>query len=467
MIVALFAIPPLIEGIGKERFGLLTIIWLGVGYFSLFDMGLGRALTKLVAERVKSEKKEESRSLIWTAISIIFVLGLAGALFVWLAAPSATRRFFHAGPDFESEAILALRILASGLPIVVLTTAFIGILEARQKFASITAVRVPMGALTYALPLAVIQFTPSLAWVTATLVFARAIALAAYFAVAASVEPDLRRKIRIDRAFVRPLFRFGGWLTVTNIVGPLLVYLDRFLIGAIISLTAVAYYATPYEALSRLQIISRSLMGVLFPAFATALSADRQRLTVVYAQATRALVHLMLPITSALFLFAGEGLELWLGKEFRVFSTPVVEWLAVGLFVNALARMPFTLLQSAGRPELVAKTHLAELAPYVAILWLFAHRYGIVGAAAAWTMRVTADCLVLNSLAMREVPEISNILKRTTLVIALILVGFCGASFAKSLGVRIVLLTMVAAFSTASLAPMVSKLLQSGARKTI
>jgi len=52
LLVALFAIPLLIEGLGTERFGVLLIAWMVVGYFSLFDMGLGRALTKLVAEKL-------------------------------------------------------------------------------------------------------------------------------------------------------------------------------------------------------------------------------------------------------------------------------------------------------------------------------------------------------------------------------------------------------------------------------
>ncbi|MCG8060811.1 MAG: flippase, partial [Candidatus Thiodiazotropha endolucinida] len=49
-LVAIITIPILIDGIGKDRFGLLAISWMFVGYFSLFDFGLGRALTVLVAK---------------------------------------------------------------------------------------------------------------------------------------------------------------------------------------------------------------------------------------------------------------------------------------------------------------------------------------------------------------------------------------------------------------------------------
>src|SRR5258705_13553401 len=52
MIVAVVCIPILIRGLGKERFGVLTLVWAVIGYASLFDLGLGRALTQLVARKL-------------------------------------------------------------------------------------------------------------------------------------------------------------------------------------------------------------------------------------------------------------------------------------------------------------------------------------------------------------------------------------------------------------------------------
>ena len=67
---------------------------------------------------------------------------------------------------------------------------------------------------------------------------------------------------------MRTLLRLGGWNLVTNVVNPLLIYMDRFLIGSLVSLSAVAYYATPYDMITKLLIIPSSMAGPLFPAFA-------------------------------------------------------------------------------------------------------------------------------------------------------------------------------------------------------
>ena len=50
LLVGLATIPLLIDGLGVERFGILVLAWMIIGYFSL--LGLPRALTKLVAENL-------------------------------------------------------------------------------------------------------------------------------------------------------------------------------------------------------------------------------------------------------------------------------------------------------------------------------------------------------------------------------------------------------------------------------
>jgi len=408
---------------GKERFGLLTIIWMGVGYFSLFDMGLGRALTKLVAERLGNGEDDQLRPLIWTALWIIFGLGAIGSLILFFGAGPLIHHVLNVQKSLEQEAITAFRVLAIGIPFVVVTTALKGLLEAHQRFALIMAIRTPLGILTFLGPLATLQFSPSLVWATVVLLAARILASAAHFLVAARIQKELTQPDLPEQAHLKPLFRFGGWLTITNIVGPLMVYFDRFLLGAILTMTAVTYYVTPYEVLARTQLLSTSVMSVLFPAMSTAIAYDHLRLAHLYERTTRVLMVIMVPVASAFFLFAPEALELWLDEEFRRESTLVVQWLALGWLINTMAKAPFTVLQSNGRPDLVAKAHIAELIPYGVLLWGLTSQYGIAGTAAAWCARVLVDTLILNELARRTIPALSRTIARTYFELFTVLVG--------------------------------------------
>src|SRR6266481_8672799 len=84
MFVAVFSIPILIHGLGKDRFGVLALAWALIGYASLFDLGLGRALTQLVAKKLGAGEDREVPTLVWTSLLLMLLLGIVGATVVGL-----------------------------------------------------------------------------------------------------------------------------------------------------------------------------------------------------------------------------------------------------------------------------------------------------------------------------------------------------------------------------------------------
>ena len=93
LIFAVLCIPLLINNLGVERFGILTLMWAVVSYFGLFDLGISRALTIQVAMDMSngdySEAGYTSRSglRLLSFISIAAILlflfsGLLGARFI-------------------------------------------------------------------------------------------------------------------------------------------------------------------------------------------------------------------------------------------------------------------------------------------------------------------------------------------------------------------------------------------------
>src|SRR5207302_8001981 len=117
-----------------------------------------------------------------------------------------------------------------------------GLLEAYQRFGLINALRIPMGVFSFASPLLVLPFSRSLFPVVGILVVGRLIGWADHLVLCLAIVPGLRRRVAWQGCAAGPLLRFGGWMTVSNVVGPLMVTLDRFFIGAMVSMSAVAYY---------------------------------------------------------------------------------------------------------------------------------------------------------------------------------------------------------------------------------
>jgi O-antigen/teichoic acid export membrane protein len=195
------------------------------------------------------------------------------------------------------------------------------------------------------------------------------------------------------------MLSFGGWMTLSNIVGPLLLYLGRLLLAVYVSVEAVAYFSTPYDVVINLLIIPTTLVGVFFPMFARDAIARPASVRVHYRQALIYNMALMLPVALAAFVFARPALSVWIDPGFAEKSYLVARLLAVGVLVNSVGLISQSLVQALGRPDLTAKLHVLELVAYVPYLsWLVGH-FGVEGAAVAWLIRVAISTLVLLAMA--------------------------------------------------------------------
>ena len=204
------------------------------------------------------------------------------------------------------------------------------------------------------------------------------------------------------------MLSFGVWLTATGIISPLMVYGDRFFVGIATGADQVPYYAIPQEGLLRLLILPAALCGALLPAYAsmtvTALRAD-------YRKNRRRIAAAMLAVCAAAVLLATPVLSWWLTPEFAEKAFPVVVLMAAGVWVNALAILPYTVLHARGKSRITALFHLGELPVYLTLLYWLAGAYGLPGAAAAWLLRALLD-LVLLQLAAHQLFEGEQLVSR-------------------------------------------------------
>ena len=436
--VALFAIPTLLHAIGVERFGVLTLVWALIGYTSLFDLGLGRAMTKLIADRLGRGEPATIAPLFWTGLLLMTAIGMVGTVIVLLIAPWLVTGALKISPAVTDETLSAFRVVAIGIPVVTLAAGLRGVLEAHQRFKAIAAVNGFLGAFTFLGPLLAIQYADHLAVMAGVILASRAIAAAVYFLLCLRSERFLARP-QFSTGEIWPLLGFGGWMTITNVVGPVMDNMDRFILGALRSVSLVPYYATPYDIVTRIWLIPNALTGVLFPAFSTALAGDPKRAANLYMTGVRYILLALVPVVFLVVLFAREGLNVWLGAEFAATSERIVQLLAVGVLINSLAKMPYALLQAAGRPDLTARLHLAEVIPYLVVVWWLIDLIGVIGTAIAWTLRVVFDTALLFLIASRLMPDISRRLGKLASILAGTLVVLVLAACMSNITVKLMI----------------------------
>lgn len=448
MLMGLFCIPILIEHLGLERFGVLSLVWLVIGYFNLFDLGLGRATIKLVAEKLGEDKSEDVSEIVWTSAILIFLVSLIGASIVFLMTPWLLKDIFKITEHLLNDSERAFYYLALGIPVVAISTCFRGGLEAKQRFGVLSLIQIFLGIFAFGVPVVVLQFSDSVASISAALVIGRVIVFALLLVASNKCFPNLLRDIQFDRLLVNRLLRFGGWITVSNTISPIMVYFDRFLIGALVPLSNLAFYTTPYEIVSRLHVFPSSIVRVLFPAFSTVQQKEPERIVSIFDTGNRVIFIFFFPIILLLIAFSPELLTFWLGAEFSASSHRVLEIISIGIFINALAQIPFSFIQSLERADITAKLHLIEFPIYFFGVWYLTTNFGLVGAAMAWTIRVTLDAWALSLISKILVSGVSEGLRKIEVSVAISVLMFVGVLIISNIWYKLALAVLLVAFFT-------------------
>lgn len=401
MVIGIAAIPYIYQHSGIERIGILTIIWALIGYFSIFDFGLGRAITQRIASLTSRQTDGQKKTIATTGVFLTLLVGMVGGLVGFAVIELMGVKWINSAPHLESEIRASFLLACLAVPATTATAGLRGILEGEQRFKTINLLRLILGLSNFLGPAATIaMFGPRLDYTVGSLVVARYIILFAHNLSARHVIGMDSDNLSAQES--RQLFQFGGWMTLSNIISPLMVVADRFLIANVLGAAVVAYYTIPAEFMIRLLVLPAALTSTLFPVFTKDLSEKNfASALALYKKSMNIIVLMMGAVTASVFIGAKFGMNLWLGPDFADKSSTVASVLAVGILFNSMAQVPHAYIQASGDARSTALIHLFESALYIPALFLLMQLHGILGAALAWMLRALLDLVLLHGRALR------------------------------------------------------------------
>jgi O-antigen/teichoic acid export membrane protein len=435
LVAGLLSVPLLLHGLGQTKLGIFSLAMGLFGFAGVFDLGIGRALTQTIAsEQGKGSSQPAIATLVRRGLAAVLALGLFWAATLFWAAPPITHDLFHLNGAIADETILGIRWLAFALPLILLSTSLTGVLEGIQHFRAVNLLRAPIGAATFLIPALTSQLTNDLGWVIASLAITRATAIALWGLMVWRLFP-LFAQNTAPKLNSNAMWRFTGWLTVSNLVGPFMVHADRFYLASMFPPALVAMYTVPLDALVRSTVLPSAAMNAVFPALA---HLGTQSQTQSAHTLIRGAGYLMMGLWCFPILLVGvllpQLLTLWLGATFANQIIQITQWLMLGILINGFAHIPFALLQSAGRSDITAKIHLIELPLYAVALIVLTHTFGITGAAMAWFSRVLFDAVLLYLIAIVQFPDIRPTLKPLFAVIIIAMLALTAIFFTTAKG---------------------------------
>ncbi len=402
LFIAAATVPALLSSLGQERFGLLALVWGIVGYAGSLDLGLGRALTQYVATLPAEQWRMQVRSVLKTTSTLTFLSGSACGVLLCFAATGGIQHWFNTTIVTAAELNIVMLLVAFVLPVQAMSATYRGLCEACQRFKGINIIRILLGVVTFGGPGIALLFSKQLILPVFFLVVARVLALFVFRLLALRCLVDAVPDAHFDRSLARRLFSFGGWVTVSGILSPVMLQADRFTIGVLLSAAAVSAYVIPYEVVVQSLVLVGAVSATVFPAFSRMIASQPELLRGYFKLWFYRVAGLMLFIAIALALLLPWLLPLWLGAQSTAEMVLVGQILCLGIFANSLAAMYYALIQAHGRADMTAKFHLIELPVFLLMLFVLIQQFGSAGAAAAWSGRMLLDLLLLRNFARKH-----------------------------------------------------------------
>src|SRR5271154_1626622 len=366
IVVALVTIPIYIHHLGDARYGVLQIAWILLGYFGFLDLGLSRASVNALAKLRAAPQADRARVLL-TTVSLSLGFGLIGAALLFVVGEYLFRYVLSVPPDLRQEIAQSFPWMVCLFPMTLVAGVGSGALESRERFLLANLLQILSASLSQIAPVIVAVFVnPALTVVIPTVVIMQAASTIITGVCVYRLEGPFSIRA-FDWSEARTLLHYGGWVTVTSVIYPILVAADQFLIGSLIGVAEVAHYAVPMNLITRTMTFPAALGRTFFPRLS---SLPRDTAHQLAGRALQTLGYAYAAICAPGIILAPVFIRYWIGADFGLVSGPVAQILFFGAWVNGLSFVAYTLIQSQGRPDVTGKLHFLEVLPFLGILWV-------------------------------------------------------------------------------------------------
>lgn len=402
--LSFFVAPYVVASLGIVYYGVWTLLNQFTGYLWLFDLGVRESVIKYVAQYGASGEHEQLEATVNASLflySAIAVLAMAGTAAMAFALPYA----FNIPPDSVWEARITLLLTGGSIAQGFVFNVFVGVLMGMRRYYVVSQMGVVFSFLrTGFIVLALKSGYGIIALGVSQFGMGLIVGLFVVWQARRSL-PTYRPRITVPtRAEFRRIFDYAKYVLGNNIGEKIVFSTDAIVIGAMLPVATLAYYAVAGSLVGYLRNFMAATASVLNPE-SSAMAARREdaRLTHLFLTASKAMVVLGLPVCVGLIVLGERFISLWMGPQFGPLSGRVLAVLAMGYFCGLPHYCISAVLYGLNRHKIMARWRAVEAALNLTLSVLLILRFGIIGAALGTLFSHFAIASIALPRAMRTV----------------------------------------------------------------
>jgi len=384
--LVLMTTPYIVNKMGTDAYGLLSIILTMVGYFNLADFGMGNTVVKYLSEYLARKDNEMVKKLVRTAFVYYGIVGLTASLLIAILSPVLVSRVIMIPAGLRQTAVQAFYVTAVTFFFHMMVTLLTSILKGYQRFELLAGRDIGIYTLSTVLTVILLSLGYGLLEIVMLNLFISLVSMAMFFFVVKRLLGTIRIRPKWDREAFYILFQFSKWKFVGGWSSKFAYTFDKVIISSILGVSQVTFFIIP---LNLAQYVGMKLIGtinqVLYPLMSeSAAIDDKKNRKELYFRSLKWIFILLSPAVLYLVVFGDKFLYYWIGEEFSKKGTLVLWILTLSYFASALVYNDVSYFEAMGNAKLPSLTSLASAMIITSLNLLLLPVFGIVGAALAF-----------------------------------------------------------------------------------
>lgn len=382
IIIAFWVSPIIVNSMGKEMYGVWTLIVSITGYFTVLDFGVNTAIVRYISSSIAKKEYEAARSIFSTSI-LIFALVSFGIVLISTIIGYFLPDIFSIKNVSRQYLYVVFMVSALDLALGLLFSVYQGSLIALQEFVFVNAVSIVINIIRSIIIVIAIKNGAGIMILAVSQLLASLLKAGLQYVVINNKYNYLRYdRNHVNTSTIKKIYNYSVYSFLIAISLKLLFYTDSVVIAARIGVAEVAFYSIPATLLDYLEKLVWSMISVLVPIVSAnhAYGNDNDNRQ-LYIYGTRYTLLISLPIIISLYFYGDDFIGLWMGPEFGRQSYLVLKLLLIGFGLSFSQLIAHGLLKGVSRHKVLAYILCIEALLNFTISMLLAKKFGIEGVA--------------------------------------------------------------------------------------
>jgi O-antigen/teichoic acid export membrane protein len=379
----LIATPLLVDRLGTVDYGLWALSTSFLGTLTVFELGLGIAVTKYVAQFQGEGHREAMSSAATMGFLMYLTIGALATLVVFIMAPVISP-LFHKDNVAIDTVTRVIRLSSLGLLPLLLMGCGLAVPAGLQRFKTPMRVALFRTSLTLTAAVVAAYLTGSVPTMIASSVVCLWVVAVVSLAIGHRTLRGVGGRILFSWAAMRMMAKFLGFTSIQSLGAVVFSELDAVVVGATLGLSAVSYYSVSIVVATNLFLIADTIANPLVPAASDWQSrGERQTILSWLKRATLATAFMEALLAAGLLLVSGFAMNAWLGQDFAANALTPLRVLTVAYALISVTIPARHIANGCGRVGVVAATSLIGGLTTVLLIVTLAPVWGVTGAAVA------------------------------------------------------------------------------------